>query len=76
MAEPGRTVAVPDAQPDASRQLLARRQRDRSPGSATDLGQLALGDGLPNDFDHRPGVEGGLGEVDAFVLGDPLEEFS
>jgi hypothetical protein len=37
------------------------------------LGQLPLGDGLSHDLDHRPGVEGGLRQVDAYALGDPLE---
>ena len=39
-----------------------------------DLGQLSLGDGVPDDLDHCPGVEGGLGQLDAFAGGDPLEE--
>ena len=38
-----------------------------------DLGQLPLGDGLTDDLDHRPRVEGGLRQVDALALGHPLE---
>jgi hypothetical protein len=33
-----------------------------------------LGDGLADDFDHRPRVEDGLRQVDAFAAGDPLKE--
>jgi hypothetical protein len=33
-----------------------------------------LGDGLADDLDHRPRVEGGLRQVDALALGHRLEE--
>jgi hypothetical protein len=33
-----------------------------------------LGDGLTDDLDHRPRVEGGLRQVDALALGHRLEE--